>query len=550
MSKAFPFRRMALLWRWAVCLAVLALAPGLYWVGPAAASVNLPLHHWAYEAIERLTSLGIIDRAMVTTKPYSRKEAARYVARAIERARKDQLPADGREAVAEPLLERLMRELRPELQELDAVARPSGSELRAIRYGGRLTTEVDGFFVGGGQTVRFRENRGGEYYVNGAVNQTDVRGWMELGDWVSVTFQPKFISNRHVLGIGATNNSQNFYIREGAVKISHYNLALEIGRGTQWWGQGYHGSLLLTDHAYPLDMIKFGTEQPFKIPWLESLGDWKINSFLSRFEVNRDFPRAKLFGLRVTYQPTDWLELGATRLTQFGGRNSPSQQFPNAIWCNYSQTQGQNQGGKCQTNEQGMLDVLVRVPRVPYLLPFPAGAQLYGEFGLEDRVDHPAALMGIYIPQVFKGDSLDFRFEFADTDLERQLAGNTNIWYNNGTYTSGMRYKGFPLGHHMGTDGLDFFMRTTERLTDKLTVGANLNYQERARSLPVFEKKREASVDMTLFINDRTQFTLSYVYQRIENPGQITSIVPFAETFASGVTAYNNFVWTTLSIEF
>ena len=536
--------------RRAVCLAVLALALGLCWVSQATASVNLPLHHWAYEAIERLTALGIIDRAMVATKPYSRKEAARYVARALDRVRKDQVAADGREAVAEPLLERLTREFRPELMDADAVTRAPGESLRVIRYGARVTTEVDGFFVGGGQTVRFRENRGGEYYANGAVNQTDVRGWLEIGDWVAMTFQPKFISDEHILGIGATNNSKNFYIREGNVKISHYNVALEIGRGTQWWGQGYHGTLLLSDHAYPLDMIKLGSEQPFKIPWLEGLGDWKINSFLTRLEVNRDFPRAKVFGLRISYQPTDWFEFAATRLTQFGGRNSSSQQFPSAILCNYSQTQGQNRSGKCQTNEQVMLDFLARIPRVPYLFPFPSGVQLYAEIGLEDRVDHPAALAGIYIPQVFRGDSLDFRFEFADTDLERQLGGDKNFWYNNGYYKSGMRYKGFPLGHHMGADGMDFFIRTTERLTDKLSVGANLNYQERARGLPVHEKKREASVDMTLMINDRTQVGLSYVFQRIENPGQITSIDPFAETFASGVTAYNNFVWTTLAIQF
>jgi len=41
--------------------------------GAAQASVNLPLHHWAYEAIERLTALCVIDRAMVIPKPYSRK---------------------------------------------------------------------------------------------------------------------------------------------------------------------------------------------------------------------------------------------------------------------------------------------------------------------------------------------------------------------------------------------------------------------------------------------------------------------------------------------
>src|SRR5436309_13854260 len=81
----------------------------------AVASVNLPLHHWTYEPIERLVALGIIDRAMVVAKPYSRKQAATYVARAIKRVREDRVPLDGREALAEPLLERSMRELRPEL---------------------------------------------------------------------------------------------------------------------------------------------------------------------------------------------------------------------------------------------------------------------------------------------------------------------------------------------------------------------------------------------------------------------------------------------------
>src|SRR5215831_3132247 len=99
------------------------------------ASINLPLHHWAYEAIERLNTLGIIDQAMVVTKPYSRKQAAKYVARAIERIRSDEIRADGREALAEPLLERLMAEFRPELMDLGAVARKRSETSQTLRYG-------------------------------------------------------------------------------------------------------------------------------------------------------------------------------------------------------------------------------------------------------------------------------------------------------------------------------------------------------------------------------------------------------------------------------
>src|SRR5438309_5427710 len=167
-------------WRVRCRLLALVVALGIMTSSTAQASVNLPLHHWSYEAIERLVALGIIDRAMVVTKPYSRKQAAKYVARALERIRADQAPADGREVLAEPLLERLMQFLQPELIDLGAVSvtsdeqrvtsdekRVTSDEQRdAIRFGGRLQIEGDAFSVGKG-TVRLRQNDMGQFYANG-----------------------------------------------------------------------------------------------------------------------------------------------------------------------------------------------------------------------------------------------------------------------------------------------------------------------------------------------------------------------------------------------
>lgn len=99
--------------------------------GIAQASVNLPLHHWAYEAIERLVAMGVVERAMVVPKPYSWKEAAKYMARTIQQIRNDEIELDGREAIAEPLLDRLMKELGPELAALGAVAPPREAKAAA-----------------------------------------------------------------------------------------------------------------------------------------------------------------------------------------------------------------------------------------------------------------------------------------------------------------------------------------------------------------------------------------------------------------------------------
>jgi len=527
----------------------------------ALASVNLPLHHWAYEAIERLVALGIIDRAMVVPKPYSRKQAAKYVARAIERIRADQAPADGQQAVAEPLLERLMRFLQPELIKLGAIPgqlRVTSDEQRvktqeardAIRFGGRLQVEADAFSVGHG-SVRLRENQMGQYYANGEQVQADFRGWLELTDAFALSIDPKFISNQRALGIGATANSHNIYMQELNAKLTGVNVTFQVGRSSLWWGPGYHGTLLMSDHHFPLDMIQLGSEEPFRLPWVfRSLGDWKIQSFLTRLERDRDFPRAQVFGLRISYLPADWLELGFARLTQYGGRghDGKDQYFPAILVNNYFNDT--NKGGPFESNEQAMADFRVRVPSVPYLIPFPAGMQVYGEYGLEDPPVGIGLVFGVYIPQVFKSSTTDFRIEYADTDIRRRLQGDSAQWYNNGIWTSGMRYRGFPLGHWMGTDAIDLFIRTTSFLTDDIQLGADVDFYERDRGQPVHEKGREAGLDLTWWLSSQTQITVGYTYQRISNPGQITSITPFVEAFAGGVISTNHFLWTSLAVEF
>jgi hypothetical protein len=124
---------------------------------------------------------------MVIHKPYSRKLAAKYIARAIQRIREDLVDRDGQEAVVEPLLERLMRELEPELVDLGVKVGTQARQQGAIRYGVRTQLDADAFSVGHG-SVRCRENRGGEYYTNAEQVQTDNRGWLELTDALALQY--------------------------------------------------------------------------------------------------------------------------------------------------------------------------------------------------------------------------------------------------------------------------------------------------------------------------------------------------------------------------
>lgn len=535
--------------RWLIALAV---AAGVLMGTQAQGSVNLPLHHWAYEDIERLAALGAIDRAMVSAKPYSRKLAARYVARAMHRA---DAQHDGREVVAAPLLARLVRELRPELNQLGVIEPAAGEKPGLIRYGGRLQVELDQFRMSPIQPVRPRENSGGEYYTDGGHAQADVRGWVEVGDWAALTVQPRFISDPRTLGIEPTRNDEHAVVREGSLKLAAFNLALEAGRTSQWWGTGYRGTLLVSDHALPLDMVRLGTEEPFRLPGpLRRMGEWKIDTFLAELESSPDFPRTRLFGLRIGALPVDWLELGFTRLTQFDWPGF-NQKFPGAVLDAY--TSGANRPGDREVNEQVMLDFRARVPKVPYLVPFPAGMQIYGEIGAEDKwskwiPSRGAFVAGVYIPQLLAGDSVDLRIEYADTDFTRRNAQLNGVWYNNGTYTTGMRERGFPLGHWIGTDATDFFVRATRQMTAQLQLGLHLDLAERGRgNAPVHETKREAAVDLTWRFSYATQLSVGYTRQWLKNPGRMIGVSPvYVETFPGSATAINNLVWTRLVTEF
>ncbi len=73
-----------------------------------------------------------------------------------------------------------------------------------------------------------------------------------------------------------------------------------------------------------------------------------------------------------------------------------------------------------------------------------------------------------------------------------------------------MRFRGFPIGHHMGTD----------------------------------------AIDLTCWLSNPMQLTVGYTFQRIKNPGQITSINPFVETFVTDVTSNNHFLWTNVAVQF
>jgi hypothetical protein len=82
---------------------------------------NIPLKNWGgfaqfydavYDDLERLVTAGLADRALLNTRPLSRLEAAKVVARAIGKIRSDELGGLNARRDLEPVLDRLMEDSR------------------------------------------------------------------------------------------------------------------------------------------------------------------------------------------------------------------------------------------------------------------------------------------------------------------------------------------------------------------------------------------------------------------------------------------------------
>src|SRR5207245_4269734 len=136
-------------------------------------------------------------------------------------------------------------------------------------------------------------------------------------------------------------------------KLTLYNVELLVGRDSLAWGPGYHNALLLSNNAAPLDQIRVGAAEPFLLPWIGKwVGPTQVLIFLAQLEEQRDNAFATLSGMRLTFAPASFLELGASRTVLFDGLgpNLPVSKYPAAIF---------NAGfGDVRTNPEERTDIL------------------------------------------------------------------------------------------------------------------------------------------------------------------------------------------------
>lgn len=126
--------------------------------------------------------------------------------------------------------------------------------------------------------------------------------------------------NRRVLDDNSTE--QDNTLDGSYLALIRGNWVLQVDQAAVWWGPGQQSSLLLSNNARPLPSIRLTRHgwQPDERSWLRWLGPWSATTFLGYGQHTSAVPQTRYWGGRLTLRPVPALELGASRVIQWGGQ--------------------------------------------------------------------------------------------------------------------------------------------------------------------------------------------------------------------------------------
>jgi hypothetical protein len=458
-------------------------------------STNVPLNHWSYRTVDKLIAHGLIESSM-STKPFSRLEMARLITQADEKAR---LSNEENEIIL-GILERLKTEFQDELNTTGHMdGNPVGDFLKPIEapYVKYLSASKQPDL----------ENRRGDVFEKDSNLRFGFVSRMRLFNQAALYIHPEYSQSTH-----DTDKDAEFIEAYGKIMLGP--LEIQAGKDSLWWGPGHHGALLMSNNAEPFKMIKISNPQPVQLPWIfRTLGPFKAVLFLTKLEKDRFVPETELIGMRINFKPHPILEIGLSRSVMLGGQTRPDlavRDYWDIFWASK-----ENRPGKLDNNQLAGFDVSLQFP---LCRPLPGRTlKLYTECIGEDEAgglpSNFGKMYGLRLGDILRTGRTDLIFEYANNNVP----GKPNVFYNHHIYRSGYTYRSRIIGHHMGTDSEDWFLRISHYLNKDLILGLEYDREIDTLSSSPDQTTDIYAVDLTYFTSKNWQIKTGYRYEDQKN---------------------------------
>src|SRR6266478_3097498 len=260
-------------------------------------SPYVPLDSWIYPALDRLSSMGLIDSGFAGMRPWTRSECARLLGEAGEKI--DGEGAGGAEA------EKVYRLLETEFH--DEVEGPNGRGnlrgrveslySRVTGISGKPLT--DGYHFG--QTII---NDYGRPYQEGFNSVDGFSGWMTSGRLVgyvrgeyqrspsapalSETARQTIATVDAIPAIPPATpfaSVNRLRLLDAYFGLNFENWQVTFGKQSLWWGPGDGGPMMFSDNVEPINMFRISRISPFQLPSiLKFLGPIRMEFFVGQLE--------------------------------------------------------------------------------------------------------------------------------------------------------------------------------------------------------------------------------------------------------------------------
>jgi hypothetical protein len=317
-------------------------------------------------------------------------------------------------------------------------------------------------------------NSDGDFINKGFNSFSQINGGAEAFDCLSFRYRLQ------------VQNLEQIYFQRLKIMYRYKSVSLLVGRDSMWFGHGYHGSLLLSNNASPMTVVKFKTEEPFRIPYIGKFSYLIFNGWAENFKV---------LGQRIAYMPVSWLEFGLNQ-TVIYKNNYKLWEFFKVITASQ-----ENLPGHYNNDQRASMDVALYLPFLKSFTPIENG-KIYFEYAGED-------LYAWWQPEDGKWLG-PLGFEFFDTGITAGLSletknsilhveysqnySNKNIFRNVHTaqfksyqlYTKKW-YRTIPfvnygsvMGHHMGPEADDIYFELQHRFKN---IGIKLFYDKERHGL-------------------------------------------------------------------
>lgn len=347
--------------------------------------------------------------------------------------------------------------------------------------------------------------------------------------------QSQFFANKesaqHHVGIGFKANSEHWasqikinvekdQIIENDQKVNVEGSYLGVNFWNQWfiagqiptyWGPGYEGSLIRGDASRPVYGVTLQRveQKAFESSWLSWIGNWQYQMFAGQLDDYQSIPNAKLLGLRVTMQPRPYLEIGASRIFQWGGDGKD--ESLSGLWEAIKGNDNVDDRALDKSNQLAGIDVKFNFNS---FINLPLG--LYGQLIGEDEAGYLPSrkfhLLGIDYSSKLSKFPIQLYLEMADTRTNGKVWGYT---YSHGDYKDGYYQHGYPLGYSIGGDsqiysmGGNIIIDRMNRLSGRvLTSEINQSSRDINYKYPTQEKIKALEVSWTHYIDNVTPLKL------------------------------------------